>query len=140
MFDTRLYLCSHGFFHGEFVVVNRQRAFSIGDYIEVILRNEPCAIGETIQDLYGKERAVMALPLTVVSCCCATEIDATLLIVEGIHYRHWLNCLNVGVKSVVVSHQMRMPPSGRIWYTPRIDDRLPAILGYQRVPTRSNFT
>lgn len=136
MVDNRLFLRHKGLFRGEFVVIDQQRTFSIGDYIEVILKDQPYPIGETVQGSHGETKHIVAFPLTVVSCC-VDEIDVALTIPAGISCRHWFDCLNVGVKSVVISHMMQY--RRHTLYVPKIDGWLPGFPGRTRAPTQKNF-
>lgn len=137
MSDNRLFLHQKGLFRGEFVVIDQRCSFSIGDYIEVVLKDKPFLTGETVTGLYGEAKRIVGFPLTVVSCCCIAEIDVTLSIAMGISCRHWFDCLNVGEKSVVISHviQFRSLTS----YVPKIDGWIPGVFRKRRVPTQKNF-
>lgn len=135
--NTRLFLRQKGLFRGEFVIViGQQRSFSIGDYIEVVLKDKPFLTGETVTGLYGEAKRIVGFPLTIVSCCVA-EIDVTLSVVNGITYRLWFDCLNIGEKSIVVSYKMQH--SDCTWYVPRIDGWIPGMFGKSRAPNIKNL-
>lgn len=139
MSDNRFRLCGRpGLFEGEFVVTNDRRSFSIGDYIEVFLKDQPYPTGETVlwRSQSGRDRLlpIIAFPLRVVECCHVAEIDVVLHSVTITYaFRHWMRCLNVGIISVVVPFKYQHRE--RTWYMPKIDGWVPSINGRVKAPS-----
>lgn len=58
----RLTYKQRGFFAGDFVISTGDSSFSIGDLIQVTLKNNPYATGEEITDPRGKQRKIVTFP------------------------------------------------------------------------------
>ena len=122
-----LKLQSRGFFEGEFVVTTDDRAFSIGDRIEVVLKESPHATGEMFLDTGGKNHPIIDFPLTIVKCCLTDEIEATLRIITSISCFHWYDCLEIGRVSVVTPFKYQHRNYN--WYLPEIDGWVRGMFG-----------
>jgi len=134
--SNHLRLCGQpGLFEGEFVVTNDRRSFSIGDYIEVFLKEQPYPTGETA--LCRKRRLpVVAFPLRVVECCLVDEIDVILHSVALTTFQHWKRCLDVGKISVVMPFKYQHRE--HTWYMPKIDGWIPSMHGRVQAPSPKN--
>ena len=134
-----LRLCGQrGLFRGEFVVTNNQCSFSIGDYIEVLLKDQPFNTGKTARcrrvDDTIRELPIIAFPLRVIECYHVDEIDVVLHSVASTRtFRHWMDCLDVGKISVVMPFQYQHREL--IWYMPKIDGWVPGMYGRVRAPS-----
>ena len=125
--ENYLRLQQHGSFEGEFTVTTGDRTFSIGDYIEVFLSGPPYPV-EVVKTPDGKERHVIAFPLTVTECCHIDEIEVILKVSEGtLSFQHWSDCLSVGILSVVTPIKYKY--KNFIWYMPKIDGWIRGMFG-----------
>jgi len=134
---NNLKLCQQGFFAGEFVITNEQCSFSIGDYIELYLKEAPYVTGETFLDLNGKKIHIIAFHLVITQYCYDTEIEVIMKKPVGISLRHWAECLEVGKISVVIPFKYEF--SKYIWYIPKIDGWIPGMFGKVKAPQRLNY-
>lgn len=135
-------MASRGYFAGEFVVTNDDCAYSIGDCIEVVLKDYAYPTGETFDAPYlgGGEITIhiAAIPLTVTLSALKEPIEVLLKMAVGRAFHHWLECLAIGVPSVVVPH--RYISGKHIWYMPKIDGWVPSglISGKAKASTATN--
>ena len=133
-------MASRGYFAGEFVVTNDDCAYSIGDCIEVVLKDHAHPTGETFYapKLGGGDKIVhiAAFPLTVTLSAIAEPFDVLLKVAGGWTFTHWHECLEIGVPSVVIP--FKMENRGRVWYTPRIDDWVIGLVGKTKWPETTN--
>ena len=124
---NHLKLQSRGLFEGEFVVTTENCSFSIGEYIEVVLREPPHPTGDIALGPDGKGQRIIDFLLTIVECCHIDEIEATLRIVTGASCSHWSDCLEVGKVSVVTPYKYWCRDF--IWYMPKIDGWIKGAFG-----------
>jgi hypothetical protein len=134
-------MMSRGYFAGEFVVINDDRAHSIGDCIEVVLKDHAQPTGDTfdVPCLGGGTKTVhvAGFPLTVTLSALTEPIEVLLKLAVGLSFRHWLACLEIGVPSVAIpTHYTK----GKLtWHMPKIDGWLPGPFGSKvRAPTTTN--
>lgn len=120
-------MASRGYFAGEFVVTNDDCAYSIGDCIEVVLKDHAQPTGEkfTAPTVGGGEKIVhiAGFPLTVTLSAHGEPLEVLLKVATGRMFRHWLECLEIGVPSVVIP--CRCTKGKHIWYMPKIDGWVP---------------
>lgn len=110
-------LQSRGYFAGQFVVSDDTSSRSIGDYIEVTLKDQPFRSGET--DIRGKMEPIFTFSLRVEFSCMAEPFDVDLRMLAGRSAKHWYECLEVGKTSVVIAE--RREYGTHVWYMPEID-------------------
>jgi len=137
MSDDRLYVWQNGLFAGEFVITNQQRSFSIGDYIEVVLREQPYTTEGTVKDLYDVEKPIIVFPLTVVESCLNIGIDVVLRRPVGPISQLLFDCLVVGKMSIITTFKMQHCRC--TWYVPKIDGWVPGLFGKTQAPSVKNL-
>jgi hypothetical protein len=142
MSENVMAMASRGYFAGEFVVTNDDCAYSIGDHIEVVLKDHAYPTGETfdVPRLGGGEKIVhiAAFPLTVTLSAHVGPIEVLLKMAVGRAFSHWLDCLEIGVPSVVIPNKCEHRK--HIWYMPKIDGWVPSGMfsGKTKAATTTN--
>jgi hypothetical protein len=123
-------MMTRGHFAGEFVVTDDECCYSIGDCLEVVLKDHAYPTGETFTIPMGgggeKTVHIAAMPLTVTLSALTEPIEVLLKMTVGRSFRHWLDCLEIGVPSVVIPHKYAR--SKYTWYMPKIDGWVPSGL------------
>ena len=69
----KLIRCSNGFWAGDFVIMNENCSFSIGDYITAILIKEPYDSDETVTDYRKENCPVINYHFLITESCDAIE-------------------------------------------------------------------
>ncbi len=106
-----------GFFAGDFVITDEECSFSIGNYVEVLLRGELYDTGETFLSLRHGEVSIMAFPLILIG----NGINVIWRLPVGRILQHCLDCLTDGVNTVMpVKHEYK----NWTWYTPKINGKV----------------
>lgn len=143
MSENVLTMVTRGHFAGEFVITDDECCYSIGDCIEVVLKDNAYPTGETFTTPCrgGGEKTIhiAAMPMTVTLSARAKPLEVLLKMAVGRSFRHWLSCLTVGVPSVIIPHKYAM--SKHTWYMPKIDGWVPHGLfdGKAKAPTTTNW-
>ncbi len=117
---NRLSLCQWKFFQGDFIITDDERCYSIGNYIEVLLRDKVYIDG-TFMDFRDREVSIIAIPLTVIG------MDLILRLPIGRTARHWLDCLEYNKVNTITSIKYSIRKF--TWYMPKINGYLPGIFG-----------
>jgi len=116
-------ICREGHFESEFLLELDDQTLSLGDYIEVIPLGQPVYTGEDFDAYGGRKLSVYQLPLNVVTSCLTEPIECFVKGPLTITMRHWIDSLEIGVKSTVVG--VRFTHGEHVWYMPKIDGNLP---------------
>ncbi len=125
---SRFSLCQRGLFQGDFVITDGVHHYTIGNYIEVVLRERPYGTGVMVKSYKGKEIPLFCFPLTVYSFDSG---DVDLVLPIGRTSRHWFDCLEVGKVSLVTS--VKCSTRKFTWYMPKINGYLPGMFGKVKV-------
>jgi hypothetical protein len=135
----RLVLANQGPFKGDFIIAphedNSEGRYSIGDYLQVVMRAPFKNTGETI-NLPRGVKPLMAAPVTVLFSCHGAELDALIKLIPCRQLAHWVECLEVDRPSIVTSH--KHTKGTYTWFMPNIDGWVPSFNGRERAATRTN--